>query len=85
MIDDTIERCQKDYWDNTSTLTTAWNNGCQEGKHEVKLEVARKMLARGYSVEDIAEITCLPFNQIDAMGTGPLCLFVVVNRRLKKN
>ncbi len=78
MIDDTIKRCQKDYWDNTSTLTTAWKNGRQEGLEQgrqeglekgikrEKLDTVRKMLARGFSVEDIAEIAGLPLKEIDA-------------------
>ena len=42
--------------------------GLAEGEAKEKLATAKRMLARGcYSLEDIAELTSLPFEQVEAL------------------
>ena len=54
----------KDYWDYYSTMTTSFNKGKAEGKDEAKRESALRMKEKGYTVEDIAEITGLSEEEI---------------------
>ena len=74
---DEVERRQyeaslKEYWDYTSTLETAERKGEIRGRAEgraeghkaAKYEDALKMKAKGYAVEDIAEITGLTVEEI---------------------
>ena len=61
----------KDYWDYYSTMTTSFNKGKAEGraegKDEANRENARKMKAKGYKADDIAEITGLTEEEIEAL------------------
>ena len=54
----------KDYWDYYSTMTTSFNKGKAEGKDEANRENALRMKEKGYTVEDIAEITGLSTEEI---------------------
>lgn len=66
------EASQKEYWDYTSTLETAERKGeirgeikgREEGREEGKKEIARKMKDKGFSANDIAEITGLSTSEI---------------------
>ncbi len=44
-----------------------WEEGIQEGRQEGKTDVARRMLAKGYPLEDIAEITGLSEEEIQKL------------------
>jgi len=69
----------KEYWDYTSTLDTAYTKGerkgreegraegIEEGMEKAKRENARRMKAKGYATEDIADITGLTFEQINSL------------------
>ena len=65
----------KDYWDYYSTMTTSFNKGkaegraegLAEGKDEANRENARKMKAKGYKADDIAEITGLSEEEIETL------------------
>jgi len=62
---DDIERRQyeaslKEYWDYTSTLETAE----QKGESKRAKEIARRMKAKGVSLEEIAELTDLSIEEI---------------------
>ena len=73
------EASQKEYWDYTSTLETAELKGEKKGeiigekkgiiKGEKKnaIDVAQKMKAKGYPIEDIAEMTELSPEQIEKL------------------
>ena len=69
------EASQKEYWDYTSTLETAELKGEKKGekkgliKGEKKkaIDVAKKMKAKGYPIEDIAEMTELSPDQIQKL------------------
>ena len=73
------EASQKEYWDYTSTLETAELKGEKKGeiigekkgliKGEKKkaIDVAKRMKAKGYPIEDIAEMTELPPEQIEKL------------------
>ena len=73
------EASQKEYWDYTSTLETAELKGEKKGeiigekkgiiKGEKKkaIDVAKKMKAKGYPIEDIAEMTELSPEQIEKL------------------
>ena len=69
------EASQKEYWDYTSTLETAELKGEKKGekkgliKGEKKkaIDVAKKMKAKGYPIEDIAEMTELSPDQIEKL------------------
>ena len=41
--------------------------GFEEGRAEVKLEIARNMKAKGFSVQDISEITGLTAEEIEKL------------------
>ena len=63
---------KKEYWDNYSTMTTAFNKGRAEGlaegetkgMNEANRENARKMKAKGLAIELISEITGLSAEEI---------------------
>ena len=65
------EASQKEYWDYTSTLETAELKGEKKGliKGEKKkaIDVAKRMKAKGYPIEDIAEMTELSTEQIEKL------------------
>ena len=67
----TMQESIKDYWDYYSTMTTSFNKGKAEGraegKDEANRENARKMKAKGYKADDIAEITGLSEEEIEAL------------------
>ena len=61
---DDIERLQyeaslKEYWDYTSTMDTAANNRAKK--------IARRMKAKGVSLEEIAELTDLSIEEIKSL------------------
>jgi predicted transposase/invertase (TIGR01784 family) len=59
------EAAEKREMDYRSQMATAEGKGKIEGKVEGKIEVAQKMLARGKSLEEIAEFTELTIEQIN--------------------
>ncbi len=65
------EASLKEYWDYTSTMETAFRKGEKEGEEKgrqvEKTETARKMKAKGYDTETIAEITGLTIEEIDLL------------------
>ena len=73
------EASLKEYWDYTSTMETAFRKGKKEGeelgmekgmekgRQEEKTETVRKMKAKGYDTETIAEITGLAIEEIDLL------------------
>ena len=74
---------RKEYWDYTSTMDTALNKGRAEGRAEGLAEGlaegeaigaqknardnARKMKAKGFSLEDIADVTGLTVEEIEQL------------------
>ena len=71
MGDDT-EESKKVFWDNFSVLKTAEQKGIQkglqqgklEGVHQDKIDTIHRMNAKGFSVEDIAEIAGLSVDDV---------------------
>lgn len=51
--------------DYNNTIAFAKKEAMAEGKHEQALETARKMLGKGFSKEDILEITGLRIEEIE--------------------
>ena len=70
---------QKEYWDNYSIMTTALNKGLRQGRAEGRAEGlaegeakanrenARRMKAKGYAIQDIAEVTGLSEKEIERL------------------
>ena len=75
MGDDT-EESKKVFWDNFSVLKTAKEKGLREGMqkglqqgklegvHQEKIDTVHRMTAKGFSVEDIAEIAGLSADDV---------------------
>ena len=67
MGDDT-EESMKVFWDNFSVLKTAKEKGVREGMqkgiHQEKIDTVHRMTAKGFSVEDIAEIAGLSADDV---------------------
>ena len=73
------ERSLKEKWDYENVLAYAVNEagekkyaegiekGIEKGIHEEKLVTARKLKAKGYSAEEISEITELPTSEIERL------------------
>ena len=57
----------KIYRDYKNTVDTAFDEGKMEGKLEEKLDVAKKMKAKGLSINDIVDLTGLSINEINAL------------------
>ena len=57
------EESVKNFRDNKNTVDTSY----MKGKTEEKLTTAQRMKAKGYPVEDIAEITGLTSEQIEIL------------------
>ena len=55
---------EKAIWDEVSRINGAKAEGKQEGKLEGLQEVARRMLSKGNSIEDAAEIAGLPVEEV---------------------
>ena len=59
------------FWDavyvEKALIEGGYDKGRTEGIEEANRENARKMKAKGYKVDDIAEITGLPVSEIDAL------------------
>ncbi len=62
---------QKDYWDNYSIMTTAYNKGLAqgraEGRAEEKLNNARNLKANGVSIELIAKSLGLAEEEVEKL------------------
>ena len=58
---------QKEYWDYYSTMKTALKKGLAQGKDEANRENAKRMKDKGYSIEDIADITGLTVEMIEQL------------------
>ena len=62
---------QKDYWDNYSIMTTAYNKGLAqgraEGRAEEKLNNARNLKANGVSIELIAKSLGLTEEEVEKL------------------
>ena len=65
------EASQKEYWDYTSTMDTAYRKGetkgRAEGRAEERRDNARRMKEKGFSTADIADITGLSPAEIDKL------------------
>ena len=61
------EESKKILWDNYSVIKTAFDKGWKEGRTAGIEETARKMKSKGFSVEDIAEVTGLSIEEIEAL------------------
>ena len=57
------EESKKVFWDNYSVLKTAREKGMREGV----LDIAHKMKSKGFSVEDISEITGLSIEEVETL------------------
>ena len=44
--------------------------GIEQGAYENKLETARKLIARGYSLEEIADVSGLTIYQVQSLLVG---------------
>ena len=58
------EASVKNFWDYYSTIKSAMNKGRAEGRAEEKFSNARRMKAKGFSLDDIADITGLTIEEI---------------------
>jgi predicted transposase/invertase (TIGR01784 family) len=61
-----LEQYEK-YWDILRTQQTFVNDALRKGKLEGKLESAQKLIIRGFSSADIADITGLGIDEIEAL------------------
>ena len=61
------EASVKDYRDYINTIDTAHDKGWKEGRTAGIEETASKMKSKGFSVEDIAEVTGLSIEEIEAL------------------
>lgn len=77
------EQSLKEYWDYTSTMDTAFmkgekigreegmkegrEEGLKEGREETNRDNARRMKAKGYDMQDIAEITGLDIDTVKSL------------------
>ena len=61
------EASQKEYWDYTSTMNTAYNKGEQKGRAEANHAVAQKMKAMGLPTEQITAVTGLSIEEIQQL------------------
>jgi predicted transposase/invertase (TIGR01784 family) len=64
---DSYENSLKYYRDIKGAIDTAFDDGKIEGKEEGKIEIAKKLKLRGFSIEDIAELTGLSENEIEKL------------------
>ena len=48
-------------------LQQGLEQGVKQGAYQTKLETARKLLARGYPADDIADLLGLPISQIQEL------------------
>jgi len=55
---------EKAIWDEVSNINGARAEGKQEGRQDEKFDVARRMLAKGNSIEDAAEIAGLSVEEV---------------------
>ena len=61
------EESLKNFWDLNNCLDSAERKGFEKGALQKNIENARKMKLKGFSVEDIAEITGLSVNDIEKL------------------
>ena len=61
------EESVKIFRDNTNTADFAVSEAEKKGKTKGKLEIAQRMKAKGYPIEDIAEMTELSPEQIEKL------------------
>ena len=61
------EASVKDYRDYINTIDTAHDKGRKEGRTAGIEETASKMKSKGFSVEDIAEVTGLTAEEIEGL------------------
>lgn len=54
---------KKDYWDNYSIVTTSYNKGLAKGR----IDTAKKMMEKGYPLEDISDVTGLTMEEIRSL------------------
>ena len=54
---------KKDYWDNYSIVTTSYNKGLAKGR----IDTAKKMMEKGYPLEDISDVTGLTIEEIRSL------------------
>ena len=57
----------KAYRDIKNSIDTAWRQGIEEGKHQVKVEQATLMLSSGLDIDKIAEYTGLPKEEVEQL------------------
>ncbi len=50
-------------------IQQGWQQGRQEGERDARLEVARKMLREGLSLEQVARVTDLTLDQLRKLGS----------------
>ena len=67
-MDSKDENSLKYYSDLKNSLDTARGEGKIEGKLEGKLEIAKRALKKGYSINDITEITGLSEDEIKGIN-----------------
>ncbi len=70
------DRAEADYWNGIRLAKRAareegWKDGREEGRKDEQKKTARNMLTRNYPVADIAEITGLPVEDIQALAAEP--------------
>ena len=51
-------------------FTAGREDGLQQGAYQTKLETARKLIARGYSPEEIADLSGLTIYQVQSLLVG---------------
>ena len=54
---------KKDYWDNYSIVTTSYNKGLAKSR----IDTAKKMMEKGYPLEDISDVTGLTIEEIRSL------------------
>nr|MDA3939053.1 hypothetical protein [Spirochaetia bacterium] len=63
------EKSLLQYWEMTSAIDTAFDDGIKQGREEEHLETARKMLAEGLEIQMISHITGLSITEIEKLNS----------------
>ncbi len=61
------EESLKNFWDLDNCLDSAERKGFEKGAHQEKIDNAKKMKSKGFSVGDIADITGLSVDDIEKL------------------
>ena len=67
-VEERYEESKMAYRDIKNSIDTAKKEGRIEGRTEANIETAKRLLAMGLSIEQVAEATQLPLNIIEKLS-----------------